>query len=246
MAHTIYVSLLGGFQIHISGDGSGGLPSGGKVSALFAYLAYDDRPHPRDVLANLLWEDRGEDQARSSLRQALTAMRQLLPAGTVEADRDWVQLNNVASDVAAFTAGLAQGDARGLTHAMGLYRGDLLEGFHVRANAFEHWLAAERQIIQTRAVDAVVALLEATDDGAVADLHVPGALRILAQDNTHEPLHRALMRHYATHGQSEAALRQYFHCRDALGRELGATPEPETEDLYQHILRQDGARRMVG
>lgn len=246
MAHSIHVSLLGGLDVRIDGNAVAGLSMGGKVPALFAFLAHDPRPWPRETLAALLWEDSDEDQARSSLRQALTAIRQQLPPGAIEADRDAVRLADTVSDVAAFRECLAETRPDGLARAMALYRGDLLEGFHVRANAFERWLADERQRIQEEATGALVRLLETETLSAVADLHVPDALRLLALDTTQEALHRALMRHYARHGQHAAALRQYFHCRDALEHELDARPEPETEALYRLILHQDGTRRIAG
>lgn len=212
----------------------------GKVSALLAFLAVGgERPRSRDMLAALLWEDRAEEQARSSLRQALSAIRRAVPVGTIEAEHDWVRLRGVSTDVREFEAAIAVGEARSLIQAVTLYRGDLLEGFHVRSSPFDTWLAAERQVLQAQAVGALVALLEKDAGREAVDLHVSDALRILARDDTQEPLHRALMRHYATRGHRVAALRQYFHCRDALGRELGTSPDAETEDLYQHILRQE-------
>ena len=52
-----------------------------KAQALLAYLAL--RPGEalcREKLMDLLWSDRGETQARTSLRQALTALRKGLAA----------------------------------------------------------------------------------------------------------------------------------------------------------------------
>ena len=48
------------------------------------------------------------------------------------------------------------------------------------------------------------------------------------------------MRTYAAEGRCNLALKQYELCRDALQRELGLQPEPETQALYKDVR----ARRM--
>ena len=48
-----------------------------KARALLAALALSRRPMARDALADLLWSDRGEAQARSSLRQTLFELQHL-------------------------------------------------------------------------------------------------------------------------------------------------------------------------
>src|SRR5258708_19691706 len=50
------------------------------------------------------------------------------------------------------------------------------------------------------------------------------------------------MRLYARLGRREAALRQYQLCVDALKRELSTSPEAETNQLYQEILRSRSSR----
>ncbi|MCP4471663.1 MAG: hypothetical protein GY815_13435 [Gammaproteobacteria bacterium] len=62
------------------------LPSGERISlsmrkaeVLLAFLALAPAiRHPRERLINLLWSDRGEEQARNSLRQCLSAIRKSL------------------------------------------------------------------------------------------------------------------------------------------------------------------------
>jgi len=48
-----------------------------------------------------------------------------------------------------------------------------------------------------------------------------------------------LMRLYAETGQRAQALRQYQTCREALSRELGVTPDAETEALYRQVQAED-------
>ena len=67
------------------------------------------------------------------------------------------------------------------------------------------------------------------------------AHRLLALDPLSEAAHRALMRHYAEHGQRPLAIRQFETCAAALKREVGAQPEPATLRLRDSILQRQGA-----
>ena len=71
-----------------------------KEQELLCYLlVHPDRPHPREMLANLLWSDTSTEKSRKYLRQALWHLHSMLkPARAVEtevlsAEHDWVQLN---------------------------------------------------------------------------------------------------------------------------------------------------------
>jgi two-component SAPR family response regulator len=68
------IKLMGEFALGIGDGGRVVLPS--KVQALVAYLALrEGSPVKREVIRELLWPERGDDQARHSLRQALFVLR---------------------------------------------------------------------------------------------------------------------------------------------------------------------------
>ena len=120
-----------------------------KAQALLAILALSaGRPQARSRLTALLWSDRGEAQARSSLRQALTDLRKSLPdfdPPILTTGRDDVALDSdtVAVDAVALDRLIDQGTADALLEAAELYRGDLLDGLDVRDAEFEEWRRAE-------------------------------------------------------------------------------------------------------
>ena len=69
------LTLLGGFEAR-SASGAPLVLRQKKAQLLLAYLAlHPGEAQARERLAALLWSDRGDEQARSSLRQALTALR---------------------------------------------------------------------------------------------------------------------------------------------------------------------------
>src|SRR5687768_9356155 len=125
-----HLTLLGGFELRLPGGEVVDL--GQKDRALLAILALPaGTTHSRDKLASLLWSDRGEQQARDSLKHALTKLRQCLPSaseGPIVADRLSARLDPAAVtiDVADFERLVRDGTPAALERAMALYRGDLL------------------------------------------------------------------------------------------------------------------------
>jgi DNA-binding SARP family transcriptional activator len=239
----IELSLLGPFRARLSSGAPLGLPAR-KAQALLAYLAV--RPgqvYAREKLAALLWGDAGEQQARQSLRHALSAIRKVVPRGSgLLAEGDSVMLSPAAVrvDVPLFERLVARGSAKAFAEAASLCRGDLLEGFVVKEEPFEDWLRAERLRLRELALDAFTGLLASQEKRGALDQAVQVAVRLLALDPSREDIHRRLMLLYARQGWRGAALRQYRICVDAVRRELSAEPETQTKQLYRKLLRQSG------
>src|SRR4051794_39251284 len=80
------LGLLGAVRL-VSSAGDDLTPKARKTRALLALIALSKTPVPRPRLSDLLWGDRGEDQARASLRQALYELRSLSAGGFIVADR---------------------------------------------------------------------------------------------------------------------------------------------------------------
>ena len=229
--NALRIRLLGGFELASSGGRDVPLP-GRKVRALMACLALSPgKPWPREKLMALLWSDRGEEQARASLRQALAELRRALgEPSPLQTEHDGVSLDSamIAVDVREFER-LA--DAGKSDEAAMLYRGPLLDSHGVRDDAFEDWLRAERMRLHELAVE-VLDRLAASQSG---DPAIETAQRLLQLDPAREETHRMLMQLYIAAGQRAHALRQYQRCCDALQRELQAKPDVQTERLYRQI-----------
>jgi TolB-like protein/DNA-binding SARP family transcriptional activator len=231
----VHLRLLGGFDLQA--DGGREIASlGKKVSALMAILAMPPgRSWPREKLMALLWSDRGEEQARASLRQALAELRRSLgEPSPLRTDHDAASLDPamVGVDIIAFEE-LAK--AERLEQAAALYRGPLLDGHGVRDDAFEDWLRVER----ARLHELAITVLDRHAKSQTGYAAIGTAQRLLQLDPLREATHRLLMRLYAAMGQRSQALRQYQQCRDALQRELQASPDAETERVHRQI--QDDA-----
>jgi DNA-binding SARP family transcriptional activator/pimeloyl-ACP methyl ester carboxylesterase len=244
---TLTIALLGAFQARLEPDGPLTFRTR-KAQALLAYLALDPgRAHLRDDVAALLWGDVPDGQARTSLRHALYELRQTCAAlpGVIRIEGDALSVDTalVDVDVARFTRLLDDGTPQGLAQAVALYRGDLLSGLSVKAEAWEDWIREERERLRERAIEALARVIVHHRQGDRLDEAARAAQRLLALDPLAEPVHRSLMRLYADLGRRGAALRQYQHCVSVLQRELGVEPEVETQQLYRQILQQRAAPR---
>ena len=235
----VTLHLLGGFRL--ARDGAETAPLGAKGRALLAYLALNaDRGHAREALATLLWGDRGDEQARHSLRQCILSLRKALgddDASLVVSEGERLRLDAgaVALDVHDFERLATAGTRESLERASALYGGGLLEGESVRADGFEAWLAVERPRLRNLAVDVLARLAESRAEVGETATAIDAAQRLLALDPAREEGHQALMRIYAATGRRAEGLRQYESCAEVLRRELGAEPGPETTRLYEQI-----------
>ncbi len=247
------VRLFGKFAVHRDGEVLGDLGSR-KVQELFAYLLlHRARPHHREILADVLWNDSPSAQSRKCLRQALWRLQALLGSHTdppsarvLLVERDWIQLNpdaDVWSDVAEFEEALdrVQGAAghrldarraRIVDSAIHLYQGDLLEGW------YQDWCVYERERLQQIylvMLDKLMEYCEARHDYESALMY--GSL-VLRHEPARERTHRRLMRFHYLSGDRTSALRQYDRCVLALRQELGVRPARRTTALYERI-RED-------
>ncbi len=247
------VSLLGRFEARIKSGPAVVLPTR-KTKLLLAYLALTPgKSHSRETLASLLWSDRGDVQARASLRKGLSALRLELAAASpppLLSERQMIRFDTTAVEVDALTFErlVEKGTYDDLEQACALYRGDLLEGVSARDPPFEEWLFYERERLHDLALRAFEQLLAYQQEAGASEGAIKTALRLLKLEPAHEKTHRTLMHLYADQGRRAAAIRQYQKCRAALQRELGVQPGPKTEELYQEILhrRAKGPREGTG
>lgn len=239
------ISLLGGFQA-LSASGSVLEIPGRKVRALLAYLAASPGPRERDSLVALLWGETSDQEARHSLRQALSSLRKAMPGVLTDGNVVALKADAAEVDVAAFERLARQDDPSALEEAARLYRGPFLEGFEGGGPSFEEWRTVERARLGEIALDALGRLLAEQMRRDAAERAIQTALRSLAIDPLQEAVHRALMRLFARQGRRAAALHQYQQCVGWMRRELGVEPEEETRELYRDLLRRPDMRGAFG
>ncbi|HET6616951.1 MAG TPA: tetratricopeptide repeat protein [Gemmatimonadota bacterium] len=214
-----------------------------KRVALLIYLAHAPRRfHRRDSLRALFWPELDDPGARNSLRQSLYELRRILGKGVLTGrgyEEIAVAEDLLWSDVDAFQAAL---DDQRPARALDLYRGDLLEGFHVQnvAPEFEHWLETERAAIRGQAVRAALSLVdreEARGDIAAAVRWARTAAR-LNSDN--ERILRRLIELLDRSGDRPAAFHAYETFARRTREELDIEPAAETQALVSLMRSREG------
>lgn len=214
-----------------------------KGQAMVARLALaGEKGLSREALQALLWSDRDEAQAGSSLRQALSALRRAL--GNSEASPLKVAGTDVALDqetmsvdVQAFATLAESKELPKLETAAELLQGELLQGLEVRDAAFENWLLLERQRLSGLEAVLLEKLLKRYEANGMTGKAVATGEQVLQMDPLREPVYRSLMRLHAGTGDRSAALRVFERCRRALKEELGLEPEEATKTLFEEITR---------
>src|SRR5271165_1867179 len=101
-ALNVSIELLGQFRLLVGGAVVSALPV--RAQAIVAYLAATGKAVPRDRVAEIIWPNRGEEQARQSLRQAIFSVRQALgglsdTALIADPGRSTLSFRNVSVDL---------------------------------------------------------------------------------------------------------------------------------------------------
>jgi len=246
MAH-LSIRVLGPFQVSFDGEPVSGFASD-KVRALLAYLALSpDRPQRREALAGLLWPEFPERSARSSLRNALANLRQVIrdrdtSPPFLHSTRQTIQFNGQSDywlDAVAFEDLLAPVQPTGeqLEQATSLVRGLFLEGFTLAdAAPFEGWLLLRREHSSRLMVKALHSLAAIYEGRGAHEQALAHARRRVELEPWQEGGQRQLMRLLARSGHRSQALARYEKLCRSLQEELGAEPTAETRALYEAIL----------
>lgn len=223
------LTAAGSFSIYDSERQRNATPRSRKARAILAYLSSRPGAHvSREKIAELLWGNRAEPQAKASLRQALLDIRRAAPGqpSLICSDRGHLWINEAAVEVIFDTSTNGGGDFMPFE--------DL---DHISAE-FDHWLEIERS---RRSREAAAELrreaeekLEAGEAGSALEI-IESAWRFDPYDE--DALRLALQAEYqAGHA---AAIEQRFQAMvDLLRNDLGVEPAAETRTLHDRLVAE--------
>ncbi len=233
---AFHLSLLGPFSL--TGPSGEAIEIGSKKNrVLLAMLAsVPGRSMGREALADILWAEHSEEQAKNSLRQALAVLRKELNGLKTNF---FAELNSkvallpgqISLDTDNFLKDIKLGTAGSLQRAISLWRGSFLADVTVSETALQHWLTEQREHYNNHYISAMDRLVPLLDGPARIDM----ARRLVQADNLRETSHRHLMEAYYADGERSQALRHYNKVRKLLHEELGVEPSPEIENLRNEI-----------
>ncbi len=215
----LQISVLGPLEIELDGAPLEHQPA--KTRVLLAYLAVENRPVARTVVAQMLWPFQTVVQGRHSLRNAvMTARKAALP---LQGDGGKLWLECFKCDYHEF-----------LQYPLpGLYRGSFLYGLdHRLSEPFEEWLRHQRACCEGRIAEVLLQVAESPDESGSA---LAAARRLMDADPLSEAGCRALVR-ACWRSDRVLALRTYQAHRAALAREYAIEPSAETQALMKSLI----------
>ncbi|MHB8148447.1 MAG: AfsR/SARP family transcriptional regulator, partial [Vulcanimicrobiaceae bacterium] len=202
-----------------------------KAVALLAILVvHFGTPQLRTRLAELLWPETTDEEARANVRRHLYLLVKALPADALSLTKSSAYWNGerVGCDIVDFLR--LSSDPRTFAKAVALRQGELCAGVHDDA------LEPKRQALDERYVAMLTDLADAsykTGRHPDARLYLE---RLVAADPLDEGHVRALMSLRRETGDRAGALREYNVLAARLRTELDVEPERETTQLFQGIL----------
>lgn len=213
-----------------------------KAMGLLVYLLLNERAViGRDAAANLLWPDVEEQQAKSSLRQLLSAMkRELGEVSPITVTREdiSVQPERFDIDVSPF---LVENNIDTLTDHSNILADlstQILFGYDDVSGLFSDWLSSYRKDIDNRLKESILNAVKAGEHSDSDRKRLISAL--LKIDPFDEAATRMAMRTASERGDISEALTYYKDLYDLLDLEFGMEPSASTQDLLVKIkLGQD-------
>ncbi len=214
-----------------------------KAAAVLKLLAIQrSRSLHREQIMDALWPDLDPAAAANNLHKSLHYLRaafseQGLSGQVIRFTGDIVALSpDVWIDCHEFRrladAARGAGEPAAFEAALAHYSGDLLPD-----DRYEDWAEPLRDELRQLRAQLLSEVSRIYDAQGETERAAERLRQLLADDPVNEAAHRALIRLYAESGSRHRALRQYQQCREALRRELGVEPSPETDAVYQAIVR---------
>jgi DNA-binding SARP family transcriptional activator len=236
---TLALRLCGGLELSV--DGVPVEPSlGSKTLALLAFLRLERGPHRREALASLLWGEYEDEKAKTSLRQALTRLRDAV-GDLITGDRITAGLTgDLSCDVSEFEV-LAASDPKA---ALAIDVPSFLAGVSLRAcRDFDDWAAAKRMAL----VERYCRLLAQSIQDALATHAWRDATLMAERWVAVEPLADgpigALMEAQFLSGDPDAALSTYSRHASRLAAEVRRTPGRALVELSARLRKATAAHK---
>ena len=240
---TIYIRALGKMQVTI--DNRVVTSSDWQTQAardLFFLLLAHPEGMTRDEIGYIFWPDADPENIKFRIKNSVYRLRHAVGKDVILFDQDNYRFNNTLDyeyDVELLLrenalAQQAKDSLQKLSHfreAIKLSRGIYLPEID------ETWVHAPREVLQRLSLNILLQVAELYTDLSNYDLALDYCQRALKEDDCLETAYRLSFRIYAAMGNRAAVVRQYQRCCEVLQREINAEPSPQTQALYQDLLK---------
>lgn len=235
MAALLRIRLLGEPDFRVDED-SHPFEAPPRTLPLLVYLLlHRESRLNREAVANLLWPDCAQAEARSNLRRHLHYIKRALPP--LPQSETWLDVSKTAVrwnpsvpywlDIAEFELSSKCPERR--EQGAALYRADLFE------RCADEWIIYHRERLRNMQIANLCALADAAKDAGRLDAAIAYAAQLLAIDPWRENTVRTLMELRAQNGDRAGALSEHDRLRERLRNDLDVEPMPETAALYRRL-----------
>ena len=232
------IRTLGGSQVSIDGKPVSAAEWQPQVRELFFRLLSEPHGQTREEIGLILWPELAGSDLTRRFKNVIYKLRSALPDDTILYEGDLYRFNpdlDYEYDVEVFISyteiaenpDTPESQIAALQAAVAAYGGTFL------IDLDGTWVIPERERLHLRFIDAGLRLAHLLMDKEDQEAARETCRLVLNQDRTQEAAHRLLMQVYASQGNRAAVVRQYEECRQALKSQLGTTPSPQTQRLYQ-------------
>jgi DNA-binding SARP family transcriptional activator len=239
---TASISLLGGFEYRLN---SRSVPLSPNTQRLLTFLALQERPVTRQLIAGALWSGSSESRAAANLRSALWRLSQtsFQPARSVGPS---LQLDgHVTVDLHEATAA-----ARRLLDPTDRWCPSLPEAIDlgltkdVLPDVDDDWVHAEQEAFRQLRFHALESLCLRLGKLGRFPEAIEAGIRAVEGEPLRESAHRVLISLHLAEGNVPEALRQYDQIRALLHDHLGLEPSTELKALVHRAYdEQSGSSR---
>jgi LuxR family maltose regulon positive regulatory protein len=211
-----------------------------KVRELFFYILAHPDGASKETLGTVFWPDSSPSKLKLQFKNTVYRMRYALGQEVINFENNRYTFNRSLDydyDIESF-CNLLENNWENEQQQMEDYRAALTIYVHPYLPEVEGvWALPIREQLWRQYTRAALSLARHHLEAAEYDQSLDISNQILEKDTCYEEAHRLAMRAYAAKGNQAGLKRQYKRCREALARELQAKPSPQTETLYQTLLR---------
>lgn len=218
--------MLGIPQVYIDGENIK-LPFK-KAEALLYFMAIEKNA-TRDQLVNLFWADSIEEVSKKNLRNAIYIIKKTLDLEVfLSPKRSMITLNDTVDFELDVDGEIKVGKS-----------GEFLDGLYLKnCDDFDLWLNSQRQFYEDRTIGLLRnKISEAVARNDYKSVEVYGK-ELLVLDQFDEDIYRILMQNYFNAGRFDKSIRVYEKLVDLLDEELSISPDVETVQLHNDILKK--------
>jgi two-component SAPR family response regulator len=207
----------------------------------FMLLAHPEGLTKEEICLNF-WPDATLDEVRFRFKNTIYRLRRALGKNSILLEQEIYRFNNTLDydyDVELFLkenalAIQARDPLQKLTHfreAIKYYRGNYLPDIE------ENWVFAPRECLRQNFLNILLSVSEIYLNLSNYELALDYCQRALHEDDLLEEAYRLSLRIFSGMGNRAALVRQYQRCVEVLEREINALPSPQTQALYQELLK---------